>query len=73
MTLPLSITISFQSMWMVNGRQHTVTLQQLDNRSELIHRITTLDATFEILLKLGGSSNFIHQIPIALKNSSLFS
>ena len=41
--------------------------------TELVHGVASLDTAFQILLELMSSIDFVHQIPIFLKNSSLLS
>ena len=54
--------------------QSSVAFEQLDDGAEFVHRIATLDTTLQVLLELVGGGNLVsHQMPIFLKNSSLFS
>ena len=70
--LPLALTVAVEHVWPVNFGQSPVAFEQLDDGTKLVHRIATLDATLQVLLKLVGSGDLVcHQIPILLKNSSL--
>jgi len=57
----------------VFSREFSITFQQFDDLTKIIHGVTTLDAAVQILLKLMGGINLVHQIPIFLKKSSLLS
>ena len=74
MTLPLALSVTVEHVWAIDFGQSSVAFEQLDDGAEFIHRIATLDTTLQVLLELVGGGNLVsHQMPIFLKNSSLFS
>ena len=48
------MAVAVEHVWPVNFGQSSVAFKQLDDGTKLIHRIATLDATLQVLLKLVG-------------------
>ncbi len=74
MTLPLALAVAVEHVGAIDFGQSSVAFEQLDDGAEFVHRIATFDTTLQVFLELVGSGNLVsHQMPIFLKNSSLFS